>query len=223
MDITLQCSSCLKSLPMENFSTAPAFTSRRGRSYNCKNCTNKTQRDRYQALKPDLKHIDSADPDFNILLTCSRCKKNLPRENFQAIKGLPGSRRARAACKNYENSSRKYYGKKSKENRYQNYTFPDSGFTVEDYQESINKKEQLCFICNNPEVKINSKTNTVQNLSIDHDHESGLVRGLLCTKCNLALGNLGDNIKGLLQALEYLIRASGENVEILSDLKNKFL
>jgi hypothetical protein len=43
-------------------------------------------------------------------------------------------------------------------------------------------------------------------LHIDHDHETGIVRGLLCTKCNVALGQLGDNIFIVGRALKYLQR-----------------
>ena len=38
----------------------------------------------------------------------------------------------------------------------------------------------------------------------DHDHSTGLTRGVLCVKCNTALGVLGDNEEGLLRALDYL-------------------
>lgn len=41
-------------------------------------------------------------------------------------------------------------------------------------------------------------------LSIDHDHETGKVRGLLCNNCNRAIGLLGDSVSTLLDAVEYL-------------------
>jgi len=39
---------------------------------------------------------------------------------------------------------------------------------------------------------------------IDHDHETGLIRGLLCGRCNTGLGLLGDNIKALINAVEFV-------------------
>lgn len=39
---------------------------------------------------------------------------------------------------------------------------------------------------------------------VDHDHESGLVRGILCFNCNRALGKLGDDVVLLTRAIEYL-------------------
>lgn len=44
-------------------------------------------------------------------------------------------------------------------------------------------------------------------LYVDHDHDSGLIRGLLCVKCNTALGAFGDTISGLLKAINYLENA----------------
>ena len=43
---------------------------------------------------------------------------------------------------------------------------------------------------------------------VDHDHESGLVRGILCFNCNRALGKLGDDASLLAGAVEYLEKAT---------------
>ena len=41
-------------------------------------------------------------------------------------------------------------------------------------------------------------------LAIDHDHETGEIRGLLCGRCNLVLGKVGDNVKLLAALAAYL-------------------
>lgn len=41
-------------------------------------------------------------------------------------------------------------------------------------------------------------------LPIDHDHKTGVVRGLLCWNCNVAIGKLGDNPDAVLNAYKYL-------------------
>lgn len=46
------------------------------------------------------------------------------------------------------------------------------------------------------------------DLKVDHDHETGNVRGALCQRCNLGLGFLGDDLAGLTRALHYLEAAA---------------
>lgn len=43
-----------------------------------------------------------------------------------------------------------------------------------------------------------------RNLCVDHDHDTGQVRGLLCARCNTSIGQLGDNAEGLRRALAYV-------------------
>ena len=54
--------------------------------------------------------------------------------------------------------------------------------------------EKACAICGDENVK----------LQIDHDHETGKVRGRLCPRCNTMLGMAKDNINNLLSAILYL-------------------
>lgn len=62
-----------------------------------------------------------------------------------------------------------------------------------DYESMYHKQDGRCGIC---------KKST--RLSIDHDHKTGRVRGLLCTSCNTAIGKLGDSIEGIQAAMDYL-------------------
>ncbi len=43
---------------------------------------------------------------------------------------------------------------------------------------------------------------------VDHDHQTGAVRGMLCSTCNTALGMLGDDAAGVQAAADYLARAA---------------
>lgn len=47
---------------------------------------------------------------------------------------------------------------------------------------------------------------TEKRLNIDHDHDTGMVRGVLCSRCNLTLGNVKDDISLLEKMIEYLRR-----------------
>ena len=64
-------------------------------------------------------------------------------------------------------------------------------FTQADYDRLLVKQEGLCAVCRQKETRrIRGK---VIRLSVDHDHDTGRVRGLLCGSCNVALGLLGDD------------------------------
>jgi hypothetical protein len=54
----------------------------------------------------------------------------------------------------------------------------------------------LCDICGGVPTGI--------GLCIDHDHETGMVRGLLCNGCNIGLGGFRDNPRLLIRAADYL-------------------
>ena len=55
------------------------------------------------------------------------------------------------------------------------------------------KYDGLCHLCK-----------ARPGVSIDHNHDTGRVRGLLCQGCNSALGVLGDSVEGLQRAIKYL-------------------
>ncbi len=75
--------------------------------------------------------------------------------------------------------------------------------TIEDYHELLNIQNNVCAICGQPETAKNSK-GEIRPLGIDHDHKTGLVRGLLCHKCNVGLGCYNDSPELLDKAKEYL-------------------
>jgi hypothetical protein len=45
---------------------------------------------------------------------------------------------------------------------------------------------------------------------LDHDHATESFRGWLCERCNIGLGKFGDNLDGLMKAVEYLKRTAKE-------------
>lgn len=74
------------------------------------------------------------------------------------------------------------------------------GITPEQYDALLLEQDARCSICgtNNPGRKD-------KHWSIDHDHETGKVRALLCHSCNVGLGHFEDNPDLLKKALDYLI------------------
>lgn len=82
------------------------------------------------------------------------------------------------------------------------------GITPEQYQEMHDVQGGVCAICEKPE-KSRAQSGRVKSLAVDHDHETGAVRGLLCANCNKGIGNLGDDPEILIAGAAYLIAARG--------------
>jgi len=72
------------------------------------------------------------------------------------------------------------------------------GISLDDYNNLFEKQNGCCTICQTHQMDLKKK------LVIDHNHESGKVRGLLCAPCNMALGLLKDNSTTLLKASNYV-------------------
>lgn len=65
------------------------------------------------------------------------------------------------------------------------------------------QQDGLCRICRRPERAL-GRSGRVRPLSVDHDHDTGKVRGLLCHGCNTALGKFNHDPEWLLAAVRYL-------------------
>lgn len=84
------------------------------------------------------------------------------------------------------------------------------GITPEQYDLMLLKQNSVCAICKMPESK--TQEGRIIRLSIDHDHKccpgnnscGKCVRGLLCHKCNTAIGSLNDDPNNIRNAMIYL-------------------
>lgn len=74
--------------------------------------------------------------------------------------------------------------------------------SFEEAEKLYKKAHTICDICKQPEK---SKG---QILSIDHDHDTDKIRGILCSRCNISLGGFKNSIKNLKQAIKYLLQKS---------------
>lgn len=71
------------------------------------------------------------------------------------------------------------------------------GITLSEYNIILADQHGVCAICKVPHFP-------ERPLVVDHDHDSGVVRGLLCSECNTGIGLLGDNPATLESAITYL-------------------
>ena len=70
--------------------------------------------------------------------------------------------------------------------------------TMEEYNRMFKDQNGCCAICGR------HRDEFPRNLSVDHDHETGKARGLLCGDCNIALGGFKDNMDLLASAVSYM-------------------
>lgn len=78
--------------------------------------------------------------------------------------------------------------------------FKAYGLTRDEFEHMVEDQNGLCAICGRgPQVR-----GTHKRLLVDHDHETGCIRGLLCSDCNVALGLLQDDVARLQKAIEYV-------------------
>ena len=75
------------------------------------------------------------------------------------------------------------------------------GITLEDYNRMFEEQGGKCAICSAEDTGGKHKDAAFH---VDHCHDTGKVRGLLCNQCNLALGKFKDSKKLLQKALDYL-------------------
>ncbi|MDB9868958.1 endonuclease VII domain-containing protein [Pseudomonadales bacterium] len=72
------------------------------------------------------------------------------------------------------------------------------------YKKILKQQKYLCAICRKEEST--KRKDRLISLSIDHCHETGSIRGLLCRRCNVALGLAKDNADILIKAANYLAK-----------------
>ena len=83
------------------------------------------------------------------------------------------------------------------------------GITIEKYDEMYRQQNGRCAICSQEETCKDSCHDRPRRLSIDHCHESGQVRGLLCHSCNTAIGKFKDDTFMMQRAIEYIHNNGG--------------
>ena len=134
---------------------------------------------------------------------CRTCKQIKPRAAFARQDSHTNATRSRcleceerlgmSPWQNIPAHKRKSYNRVSKVRN-------GHGMSPEEYDEKLREQDGRCAICG---TTIPGKSG---NFPIDHDHDTGSNRGLLCHSCNKALGLLGDSLRNLINAQLYLMK-----------------
>jgi hypothetical protein len=93
--------------------------------------------------------------------------------------------------------SKRYFSKQENiDKRKDRLLFKQYGITLPEYQKMLIDQDYKCKICM-------QDFGTTQ-INVDHSHDTGKVRGLLCSPCNISLGHLKDDISRIQSLLNYL-------------------
>lgn len=139
---------------------------------------------------------------MELLKRCSCCKVPMVLSLFPKNKSKKDG--YDCYCSSCKNAKRKEWDRSdiskrnSKIRRRKSKLKLEYDLTVEEYSAMFNIQEGKCPICNRHQDELRKA------LCVDHDHITGRIRGLLCTKCNLRLGTFNDNIEDLKTAIVYL-------------------
>lgn len=136
---------------------------------------------------------------------CKPCRDTVPRE--ERNKKYKAWHRNQNLDFYVERSRKRNKAVTPEESRFYNLKY-NYGLSFEDFKQLQESQSNCCAICEIPEENTLTK-----RLHIDHDHETGMVRGLLCMSCNTRLGHLRDSIENLRKALSYLERTKNNETD----------
>ena len=126
---------------------------------------------------------------------CSKCKTNKPSEAFSKDTERPRGLQSWCKVCAAEHKIFKLYD-----------------LTVDEWYDLWNSHGSACAACGNP---ADGPTPHLQRYwHVDHNHNTGKVRGILCHHCNLTIGNAKESPERLVRCAEYVILHNGEPTDI---------
>ena len=132
---------------------------------------------------------------------CTRCGAIKTLKSFSTEqRAKDGKRSACKRCltneqkKRYVENPPPYEAKKRRQKSLAVY-----GLSLEDFDNMLKEQDYKCAIC-----RIEEKYSAKQRFHVDHDHDTGKVRALLCNRCNKGLGMFQDSSEFCDKAADYL-------------------
>lgn len=145
-----------------------------------------------RTIVPRSDNHPQADP----MRWCGRCKSWKPEQEFH--KG--GKHIWCKTCRTqYHHSRKQVQDAELAKDKHLNLQY---GITLDDYMEMLIEQKGLCAACGQPETAM--MNGATKDLAVDHCHQTGQVRGLLCHACNTALGHLMEDPKRIDALMKYV-------------------
>ena len=127
-------------------------------------------------------------------------RKEIDKKYKKSPKGVESTKRHNKSPKRAESIERYKKSHKGLQNRRKGALSSKYKITEQRYFEILEKQIGLCAICKSDSPGRKGS----KNFTVDHDHTTMEVRGLLCHPCNVMLGLAKDNIEVLEMAIKYL-------------------
>ena len=122
------------------------------------------------------------------------CGEFKPLSEFNKDKTCPGG--YRNICRPCDNKTNAKWMEKNKDKRLDQQLQHKYNITLPYRNAQIEKQKGCCACCGKK----------CDKLVVDHDHTTGKFRGMLCHRCNTGLGQLGDDVPGLIRGLKYIVK-----------------
>lgn len=181
-----------------------------GLATKCKLCTNKltkkyneSNREKHEVYTRKLvdkykKENSNKVFDSSHTLICNSCGKEYPMTEEYFYRNNTQKRGLRQPCKEC-----------CYDRRFRKRTLYKYRMSNDEYIKIYNNQNGKCAICRKTENAIRKGRKVP--LSVDHSHDTGIIRGLLCTNCNIGLGMFNDDVKLMKGAIKYLSKHNGDS------------
>ena len=141
---------------------------------------------------------------------CRDCGEEKPLDEFYNDKQTKDGKHS--YCKPCHSARRRAWDRanpeKAAENKRRNNLKREYDITLEQFDEMLAEQGGCCAACGTTEPGGSG------TFHVDHCHDSGEVRGLLCHNCNRGLGFLGDDLDGVMNMVYYLLQADMHGVQV---------
>lgn len=137
---------------------------------------------------------------------CTGCKEELPESSFYK---RGDTNRLRSECKSCIANKAKVRNSKPETKelnraRSRKYILKQYGLTEDEFLGMLGEQGNVCKICHVDLLSTGSMDDLVKVACVDHCHHTGVVRGILCRRCNSGLGYFRDEVALVEKAVEYL-------------------
>lgn len=151
------------------------------------------------------KHVSEFVPSV-VAVGCGQCrackylaKRGYEKRNPERVNAAARKRRQALDGEVVREKARDYY--RNNPEKYRAYNLARYGITPAEYDRLLASQGGVCACCGA------AANRDGKRLFVDHDHETGTIRGIICINCNRGIAAMGDDIEGVKRALEYLKRA----------------